>query len=99
MDDVLSSIRGAFNIFAFGEAHMIGFLERYPSDRDGIEQQWEMFDRLSKNIMEFLRVRWAALGERNHRICCEYQMGQLREKIKRNEGEYEHYRSIMAQFA
>jgi hypothetical protein len=99
MDDVLSSIRGAFDIFAFGEAHMDEFLERYPFDREGIEQQWKMFDSLSENVMDFLRVRWASLGERNHEICRDYQMRQLWEKIERNESKYECYRSIMARSA
>jgi hypothetical protein len=58
-----------------------------------------MFDLLSINIMDFLRCRFPALGERNHSICCELQMIQLREKIERIERMYECYRSIVARYS
>ena len=99
LTDVLAEINSAFSLFSYGERHIDEFLERYPFDRDGVTQQWEMFDRLSRNVMEFLRERFPALGELNHSICCELQMCQLREKIERNEREYECYHSIMAQYA
>jgi hypothetical protein len=95
VDNVLSSIRGAFNIFVFGERHIDEFLERYPFDRDRVTQQWEMFDALNKNFMDFLRERFPALWERNRSICCELQMYQLREKIEWNERKYECYCSIV----
>jgi hypothetical protein len=99
LTDVLGSINSAFPLFSYGERHIDEFLERYPFERDGVTQQWEMFDRLSRNVMEFLRDRFPALGKRNHSICCELQMCQLREKIERNEREYECYRSIMARYS
>jgi hypothetical protein len=99
LTDVLESINRAFQIFSYGERHIDEFLERYSFDRDGITRQWEMFDSLSRNIMEFLRDKYPALGEHNHSICCELQMCQLREKIERNEREYECYRSILARHA
>jgi hypothetical protein len=99
LTDVLESINGAFPLFSHGERHIDEFLERYPFDGDGVTQQWEMFDRLSSNVMEFLRGRFPALGERNRSICCELQMCQLREKIERNEREDECYRSIRARYA
>lgn len=99
LTDVLDSINGAFPLFFYGERHIDEFLERYSFDQDGITQQWEMFDFLSRNVIEFLRGRFPALGELNHSICCELQMCQLREKIERNERKFECYLSIMAQSA
>jgi len=99
LKDVLKDINGAFPIFMYGERHIDEFLERYPFDQDGVTQQWEMFDRLSRNVMEFLRVRFPTLGDRNRSLCRDLQMCHLREKIERNEREYECYRSIVAPHA
>jgi hypothetical protein len=96
--DVSDSINGAFPLFSYGERHIDEFLERYPFDRDGVKEQWEMFDRLSGNVMEFLRERFPECGERNHSIYCELQMCQLRDKIEANERKYECYRSIKARY-
>lgn len=99
LTDVLDSINSAFPIFSDGERQIDEFLEQYPFDRDGVRQQWEMFDRLSRNVMEFLRDRFPALGELNRSICCDLQMCQLREKIERNEREHECYFSIVNRHA
>jgi hypothetical protein len=97
--DVLDSINDAFPVFSYGERHIDEILERYSFNQDGLTQQWEMFDLLSRNVMEFLRDRFPALGERNRSICCERQMCQLREKIERNERECECYNSIVTRCA
>jgi len=99
LTDVLDSINGAFPLFSYGERHMDEFLEKYSFDQGGITQQWEMVDGLSNNVMEFLRSRFPALSERNHSICCELQMCQLRDKIGRIERTYDCYRSIMARYS
>jgi hypothetical protein len=96
LTDVLDSINGAFPLFSYGERHIDEFLGKYSFDQLGITQRWEMFDRLSNNVMEFLRSRFPALEERNHSICCELQMCQLRDKIERSERTYDCYRSTMA---
>jgi hypothetical protein len=93
--DVLEDINGAFPLFSYGERHINEFLEKYSFDRDGIKQQWEMFDYLSSNVMEFLSDRFPTLGERSRSICCDLQMCQFREKIERNVRKYECYRSIV----
>jgi len=93
--DVLQSINGAFPIFSYGERHIDEFLGIYAFSADGVAQQWEMFDRLSKNVLDFLRARFPLLGDRNRAICCELQMVQLREKITRIENEYGCYSSII----
>jgi hypothetical protein len=93
--DVLDTINGAFPLFSYSERHIDEFLENYSFDQSGITQRWEMFDRLSKNVTEFLRSRFPALGERNLSICCELQMCQLRDKIERVERTYDCYRSII----
>lgn len=99
LTEVLDSINGAFPLFSYGERHIDEFLEKYSFDEDGIVQRWEMFDRLSNHIMEFLRSRFPTLGERNHSICCELQISPLREKIESIQRTYECYRSIMARYA
>jgi hypothetical protein len=99
LTEVLDSIHGAFPLFSYGERHIDEFLEKYSFDEDGIVQRWEMFDRLSNHIIEFLRGRFPTLGERNHSICCELQLSPLREKIESIERTYECYRSIMARYA
>jgi hypothetical protein len=99
MTDILSSIISAFPLFSFGERHINEFLEEYSFDEVGITQQWEMFDRLSNNVAEFLRSRFPTLGECNSSICCELQMCQLREKIEANERTFACYLSIMARYS
>jgi len=99
VSEVLESINGAIPIFSHGERHIDELLEWFPFDRDGIARQWEMFDSLSRNVMEFLRDRFPTLAELNDSICCDLQLCQLQEKIERNEREYECYRSIVAGYA
>jgi hypothetical protein len=83
--------------FSQGESHIEASLERCSRfDRGGIQQQWELFVAVSKDVMEYLRFSFAALGEREHRIYCELQMSALREKIERNERGFEHYCSLVA---
>lgn len=93
--DILTGINGAFPIFSFGERHIDEFLEKYPFDEDGIKLQWEMFDRLSRNVSDLLRMRFPALGETGRAICCEIQMSQLRDKIARAENMHSCYASIL----
>ena len=93
--EVLDGINGAFPIFSYGERHTDEFLERYAFDRDGIAQRWEMFDRLSRDVMDFLRKRFPTLGERNYSVCRDLQMCSLREKIERIQREYECYESLI----
>lgn len=99
LTDFLDSINSSFPLFSYGERHIDEFLETYSFDGDGIAQQWEMFDRLSNNVMEFLRCRFPELGERNHSICRELQMCLLQEKIERTERTHDCYRSIMARYS
>ncbi len=99
LTDVLESINGAFPLFSSGERHIDEYLGQFSFEKDGITQRWEMFDLLSRNVMEFLRNRYPALGELNCSICCELQMDQLRDKIERNERAYECYLSIVARHA
>jgi len=97
LTDVLEDINGAFPIFSYGERHVDEFLEKnYSSEEGGVNRLWEIFDRLFGNVLEFLRGRFPALGERERAACCELQMSQLREKITRIERRYECYRSILA---
>jgi hypothetical protein len=98
LTDVLESINRAFPLFSYGERRIDEFLDQYSFDQGGTTQRLEMFDRLSNNIMEFLRCRFPALGERNHSICCELQMCQLRDKIAQTERTYECYCSINARY-
>lgn len=98
LTEVLDDINSAFPLFSYGERHIEEFLDQYSFDEDGIVQRWEMFDRLSNNIMEFLSSRFPTLGERNNSICCELQMSHLREKIEGIERTHECYRSIMARY-
>jgi len=93
--DILTSINGAFPIFSFGERHIDEFLEKYPFNEDGIKSQWETFDRLSRNVSDFLRMRFPALGETGRAICCELQMSHLRDKVVRAENSHSCYTSIL----
>ncbi|MGP8251389.1 MAG: hypothetical protein ACLQHF_05095 [Terracidiphilus sp.] len=93
---VLSSMRKAFPLFSYGERHIDEFLGTYSFDRDGVRQQWEMFGRLSRNVLEFLQTDWPSLSERERLIFCRLQMAPLWEKIKRIENTYECYGSIVA---
>jgi len=100
LTDVLEDINGAFPLFSYGERHIDEFLdENYSFDGDGVKRLWEMYGRLSGNVLEFLRHRFPTLGERSRTACCELQMSQLREKIMRIERGYECYRAIMALYA
>jgi hypothetical protein len=99
LTDVLDSINSAFPIFSYGERHLDEFLDKYSFDQGGIVQRWEMFDRLSSNVMEFLRERFPTLGELNRSICCELQMSQLQDKITQTERSYECYCSIVARYS
>ena len=97
--DVLENINGAFLLFSRGERHIDEFLENYSFNEDGVKALWEMFDRLSVNVLKFLRDRFPTLSEQARAACCELQMSQLREKIARIERAHECYRSIMARYA
>ncbi|HUD12413.1 MAG TPA: hypothetical protein VMQ56_02065 [Terracidiphilus sp.] len=100
---IFKAINGAFPIFMFGESHLHEFLETFSIDEggekwfdeDGIKRLWEMFDRLSENVLDFLRDRFPALGERDRAACCTLMMSQLKDKITRIERRYQCYRSIM----
>lgn len=86
--------------FSQGDSHIEASLERYSRfDRGGLQQQWELFFAVSKDVLEYLRFSFAALGEREHRIYCELQMNALRERIEGNECVFEYYRSLVARYS
>jgi hypothetical protein len=95
MSEIFENINGAIPLFSHGEQHLEEFLEQYPFDRDGMTRRWEMFDRVSAQVMSILRKKYPTLGERNHSILCGLQMCILRDKIKWTEKTYECYLSIM----
>jgi hypothetical protein len=104
---IFKAINGAFPIFMFGERHIDEFIETFSIDEggakwfdeDGIKRLWEMFDLVSGNVLDFLRDRFPALGERERAACCTLQMSQLKDKITRIESTYRCYCSIMARRA
>jgi hypothetical protein len=97
MTEVFERINGAFPLFSYGERYAEEFLDRYSFDREGVRQRWEVFDRLWRNVQEFLRTEFPGLREIDRMSLCELQMYLLRDKIERIEREYECYRSIIEQ--
>jgi hypothetical protein len=94
---VFESIQREFEIFAYGERHVIEFLDGYPSDADGIRRRREMFEQLSRNVLAFLRTRFPHESERSCEIYRDLQMDPLRERIERMESAYRCYCSLLKQ--
>jgi hypothetical protein len=96
--DVTNSINCAFPIFSHGECHIDEFLNRYSFDQDGIRQQWEMYNRLSSNVLEFLRARFPKLEDNVRSAICELQMSKIQDKIREIENKYQCECSIVNRY-
>lgn len=94
--NILNSIESAFPIFSYGERHIDEVLNKFSFDQDGMKGRWDLYDRLSNNILEFLDQRFPGLGSRECSIICDLQMSQICEKVTRIESEYDCYCSIAA---
>jgi hypothetical protein len=95
--DVIQSINDAFPFFSYGERYINEFLSRAPYETysvDGVKRQWELIDRLTNNVSEFLRGRYPAMSELERATYCEWRMRPLQDTIQRNEGMYRCYREI-----
>lgn len=96
LPEVLYRIDQAFPIFSHGQRHIEEFLDGYSFDDEGIRQRWEMFDRLSTNVMAFLREEYPQLGARARSACCDLAMSALCEEIARIARMHRCYASILA---
>ena len=92
--DVVNSINNAFPIFSHGEGYIEEFFNKCPVSDDEVRQQREELDRLSKNVFEFVRRRFPALGERDRSRACGLRLNPIRKKIRQVAKGYECYRSI-----
>ncbi len=97
LTEVLRSIDSAFPIFSFGEGYIDEALN-FPFHQEGMQRRWDWYDRLSKNVMEFLGQRYPELGQRGCSIVCDLQMRRIREKITRAESEFCCYREIVLSY-
>ncbi len=95
--DIVSSIDSAFPIFSFGERYIDDALN-FPFDQEGMRRRWDWYDRLSKNVLEFLGQRYPELGQRGCSIICDLQMSRIREKIMQAESEFDCYREILLRY-
>ena len=96
--DVVSSIESAFPIFSFGDRHIVERLSTFSFDEEGMARRWDWYDRLSRNVLEFLGQRFPEVGQRDRSIIGDLQMNQIREKIARDESEYAYYCSIVSRY-
>jgi hypothetical protein len=96
LTDILSSIDSAFPIFSFGEGYIDEALNKFSFDQEGMKRRRDWYDRLSKNVLEFLDERFPELGQRGCSIICDLQLSLIREKITRVEDEFDYYRSLEA---
>jgi len=85
LTEIVSSIDRAFPVFSSGERHIDETLNRFPFDQGGMKQRWDWYNRLSKNVFEFLKQEFPRLGQQNCSIICRFQMSRLREKITKIE--------------
>ena len=75
--------------FSRGESYTLAELERRsPNHHGGMKPQLEFFDGAWRDVMDYLRSNFGALGELEHRGYCRLQTDALREKIERNEQGY-----------
>lgn len=90
LTEILNSIVSAFPIFSFGQRHIEETFNfnRSSFDQEGIKRQWDLHDRLSKNVLEFLGQRFPGLGQCERSAICDLQMSRISEKITRIEEEY-----------
>ena len=63
-----------------------------------MKRRWDWYDRLLKNVLEFLDQRYPELGQRGCSIICDLQMSRIREKITRVDNEFVYYRSIVLRY-
>lgn len=97
--DVLAGLDTVL-FFSFGERYIMESLEqRSPFDHDGMKLQWELFESVWNDVMEYLRFSFPALRERERGIYCQLRMCKLREMIEANERCYECYCSVVERHA
>jgi hypothetical protein len=76
--DAIRIVNREFEFFAYGEGHMLDVIRRCPSD-----QRWELFDRLSHNVLTCLRREMPRVSDRVRAIYRNVVMDPVREKIDR----------------
>jgi hypothetical protein len=93
--NVLSSIEREFSIFAYGEGHILEYLEKYPFDQEGMQAIWAMFQRLSGNVLSVLRSNFQHMPENWRIIVRDLPMSRMRALIQRRESIYRCYQSLL----
>ncbi len=83
-----TDVVNAFTIFSFGEDYIVETLNRFSFDQEGMKRRWDWYDRLSKNVLEFLGQRHPELGQLGCSIICDLHMSRIRETITEAESEY-----------
>jgi hypothetical protein len=85
LDDIVSTIDSAFPIFALGGRHVDEELENFPRDQEGAKRRWDLYRRLSVNVLQFLTRAFPNQRQEWYRAVCDYRMFTIEEKIKRIE--------------
>jgi hypothetical protein len=86
--DVIRVIENELPIFTYGENYIDGMLNKFPFTQEGIRARWEWFKKLDSSVSQVMIARFPEIEERIRYSIADYQMSQLRERIKRTEREY-----------
>ena len=85
--------------FSKGHGRIVAALsDCSPYDHGSMRPQWELFESVWKDVMEYLRSNFAELGEHQWAYC-NLQMNEIREMIESNAAHYGIALSITARHA
>jgi hypothetical protein len=95
LDDMLTSINTAFPILSFGQKDLDHRLNRFSSSPYEVGERWDYYNKLSMNVLNFLRQEFPSLDKNAHLAICELALYSIQENFERIDDEHEWYQSLL----